>query len=427
MASIVVTIEDIFDELLIENNRLINELLFANKLKKFLMKLIEKYESVIDCEDKQQFNDLTQEMTINGKRCLRIDCNEIKDNTKEVNVSETDKRIARRRQNRRQIIAKKLKANNDENDKSKKLSKVKTKATNHIYSGHNETNGETDPNSKTYDKSIGELIRSANCFDSVTNQWSCPETGCHKVYNIYSSIYKHIHSCHRDGQQIVCNYPDCGKTLKGRDSYVNHLKIHTEDSVYVCQYKDCNRRYITQSRLTTHMKIHSTYRVECPLCHRKFTTKGNLAAHQRNKCRLTTTVAYNCVICGQHFRTHYRLRDHKAKIHDIHRRINIRSCEWPGCDYTTKRSYLLKYHMNRVHRNYRPFVCDWPDCDKRFINKEILNDHKNMHLKIKRHACQWPGCTFRCTLRCNLYKHKKVRFFFEEVFRKKTQTNTKKF
>ena len=66
---IVIKINDIFDELKAENKRLLNELLFANQLKSHLIKIYEKYESVIDCEDKQHFQRLLQDFhQINGQR-----------------------------------------------------------------------------------------------------------------------------------------------------------------------------------------------------------------------------------------------------------------------------------------------------------------------------------------------------------------------
>src|SRR5882757_10543379 len=62
--SVMISINDIFDELMVENKRLLNELLFANKclneLKTHLMKIHSKYETLIDCEDKQHLNSLSQ-------------------------------------------------------------------------------------------------------------------------------------------------------------------------------------------------------------------------------------------------------------------------------------------------------------------------------------------------------------------------------
>src|SRR3984885_12885181 len=54
---IIITINDIFDELMDENKRLIKCL---NELNLHLIKIHSKYETIIDCEDKQHFNDWTQ-------------------------------------------------------------------------------------------------------------------------------------------------------------------------------------------------------------------------------------------------------------------------------------------------------------------------------------------------------------------------------
>src|SRR5882757_486212 len=58
--SVMISINDIFDELMVENKRLLNELLFANQWKRLLMKFQEKYKTLIDCEDNQEINEWTQ-------------------------------------------------------------------------------------------------------------------------------------------------------------------------------------------------------------------------------------------------------------------------------------------------------------------------------------------------------------------------------
>ena len=60
-----VEVKDIFDELLTENKRLLNELLFANKcldvlneFKIHLNRVYDKFESIIRSDDKREFNEL---------------------------------------------------------------------------------------------------------------------------------------------------------------------------------------------------------------------------------------------------------------------------------------------------------------------------------------------------------------------------------
>ena len=66
--SLDIKVNDIFDELLAENKRLLNELLFSqkclnvlNKIKIHLNLIHNKYENIIDSEDKQLLNELTEE------------------------------------------------------------------------------------------------------------------------------------------------------------------------------------------------------------------------------------------------------------------------------------------------------------------------------------------------------------------------------
>src|SRR5258708_15507158 len=83
---------DIFDDLIAENKRLFNELLFANKclnvlmkFKSHLIRIYDKFETIIGPEDKQEFNELSDEY----KKCIESrDENVFDDNTCEVYVKQ---------------------------------------------------------------------------------------------------------------------------------------------------------------------------------------------------------------------------------------------------------------------------------------------------------------------------------------------------
>src|SRR5258708_7173870 len=66
---------DIFDDLIAENKRLFNELLFANKclnvlveFKSHLIRIYSKFETIIGSEDKQEFNELKDRY----KKCIKL-------------------------------------------------------------------------------------------------------------------------------------------------------------------------------------------------------------------------------------------------------------------------------------------------------------------------------------------------------------------
>ena len=94
-----IRVNDIFDELKTENHRLIQELLFANKslirLKRFLNKIRDKYNRVIDEEDNDEVNELTTILdNITDNVDQNLDLNQLLINIKnEINIEKSNQLI----------------------------------------------------------------------------------------------------------------------------------------------------------------------------------------------------------------------------------------------------------------------------------------------------------------------------------------------
>ncbi|CAG2164328.1 unnamed protein product, partial [Oppiella nova] len=135
--------------------------------------------------------------------------------------------------------------------------------------------------------------------------------------------------------------------------------------------------------LDNHYKdIHNnTLPYQCDQCPKAYKDFSGFTEHKRTQH--TSAPTYPCPYegCSQMFRKVYHVKKHRELVHGL--KPTMHGCCWPGCSYSTRDNDRLKLHVNACHTNVRPFVCEWPDCGKRFITQTKLNQHRNMHLKVK--------------------------------------------
>ncbi|XP_054163344.1 zinc finger protein 91-like [Oppia nitens] len=443
MASIVVTIEDIFDELSIENNRLMNELLFANKLKTFLMKLIEKYESVIDCEDKQHFNDLTQEMTINGKKSQSLDCR----NNSDKGLDQLDKYVDRKDIVRfaNQILSTKVK-------KSKTLTKIKKMKNKNVivFTGDSNSLRQTLVDNKDIvndtitDQSV-DKCRQMVCTDGTTNwdQNDVQSIGCNDDFDCMSFGSDIIQNKERldssDRQQKLfedkINFSKKSSRFRKSDLYYESVT-----NSYVCPHPECNKSFAEYRLLHKHIKyVHSQTIINCNVCDKSFKNPKCLSVHlllhsdvkphkcphddcpyaSRNKQLLKLHIKQNhsderpfvCPIadCGDKFLTKNNLKGHML-THSDERPFR---CEFVGCGKTFKTNYSLKGHLLR-HTTEPTLKCHYDGCNEMFLNFDRRQRHvSTVHKKKPKKTnpsfrCDWPGCEFRAFKPYTVKEHKRV-------------------
>ena len=56
----------------------------------------------------------------------------------------------------------------------------------------------------------------------------------------------------------------------------------------------------------------------------------------------------------------------------------------------------------------KKFCCTWPGCGHVFTRKQHLEDHVNLHRRIKPYPCQDPECSYRGTSKNNVRRHMKT-------------------
>ena len=431
--SINIKVNDIFDELLAENKRLLNELLFSqkclnvlNKIKIHLNLIHNKYENIIDSEDKQLLNELTEEYK------QTIETNEEIVVKSEEKISELSEDLNNK--------------SNEESDEESNDCKSDEKS-NDLNEDTNQSEGYLPKNeiifkmkskinlllNKTSKTTFTQNISLRNrCFDLKTKSYKCPESDCNQYYSIkhFNRFIDHINNCH---SIYFCEFSGCGRSFKGKTNRDNHSLSHTitEQTVnilnkpFACDRDGCDFQCRQKLDLIIHKSVHNKNRLhKCRSdgCDKRFKSIQLLKSHEfyvhRNVKPFVCTYDY----CDKSFNFSDQLEEHSAihkseptlkcsskgceelfftsqdiykhKISDhnlkpIKKGIPKRlSCDWPGCEYKGKD---LKEHK-RIHTGDKPLLCDFPDCGKSFRYRTNLINHKRIHLTDKPFACHWPGC-----------------------------------
>ncbi|XP_054167418.1 zinc finger protein 425-like [Oppia nitens] len=441
-----IEVNDLLDEMMTENKRLVNELLFANnclnllnELKSYLQIIYAKYKTMIAEEDVKKWQTLQESVDTTVDEYNRC------------------KQIQKK---------KKTEKDSDINQESSSGQRLQTSETSLSCST---TVTAVDPKPITIDnmdpltsiasnglyvcryKYCGKEFKTRNRFQehmSVHSQHKWPNTChiCHKKFKFNNLLRRHMKTHNRkkylfisddgnDDQQLdqsllkllkqnnfddkqqryLCPFPGCDhkysvKIAMKNHFYENHYK--PDYRPFVCEL--CGQGFKRNYMLKEHMNVHDVNRqktYQCSECDKSFYKSYALKEHMLSKH--STEKSFKCGInsCEDKFQSVYQRNLHRLSVHQIKysmKKIKDRySCQWPGCDYRCAGRDRLADHT-RVHTGERPFVCQWPECDKRFTTKKDLKKHVICHQNQKPFVCQWPGCDYRGNSSGNLSVHKKI-------------------
>lgn len=222
----------------------------------------------------------------------------------------------------------------------------------------------------------------------------------------------------------------CGRRMKRLDHMKMHVKLHStpQPGLLKCLHKGCKINFETYEDIRKHETEHKAKsQFECHLCHKFFTTYHVLATHLK---RHSDFRPFACDVPGCMFsgKLLYDLKYHKSSKH----KLFMSTCQF--CDKIFTKEPDFKYHVRRhetespgaikclhrkckenfpsvpelkqhlaKHKAQRRYSCD--DCGSAFNNKYVLAIHVQRHSQFRPFACGVLGCQYSAKILNDLKLH----------------------
>ena len=247
----------------------------------------------------------------------------------------------------------------------------------------------------------------------------CPT--CKLAFYTMKGYNRHKVTC----QMIKC--PRCKASFRALSELEKHIETHTNDTLYQCRF--CDMKFVTLSNCSRHeTRKHgctptNAYSI-CPLCPKKFLTKGFLYAHLKD---IHNEHRHICLHCYKFFDTEFDYNQHKDE-HNKKKPITPYVCKKCGKSYETL--HYLKRHNRNFHKAKDERICklclkyfenekyeehlkthewDKPNmcrfCQESFPTKDLLEQHvKNVHHQGISYICEI--CGFEASHYANMKHHR---------------------
>jgi len=152
----------------------------------------------------------------------------------------------------------------------------------------------------------------------------------------------------------------CHKRFTTKGNLTRHRALHTRENWYSCT--QCEKRFATREQLSKHMNIH-TGKYKCTECGRCCMSRGELAVHRRSH---TGEKPFECNVCGKQFSQSGNLFEH-SRIHSGEKPFECTVCN----KRFTLSGNLLQH--SRIHSGEKLFKCQ--ACSKVFTQSSSLQSH----------------------------------------------------
>ncbi|XP_054156373.1 zinc finger protein 677-like [Oppia nitens] len=405
MTSMVVTIDDILDQLWSENKRLLKELLFSNKclnilneLKTELNLIYKKFETQLITED--TFNHLRHQ--------LNYICDQRRDkglHLNDVNLDEDNEQRCKSKTTMNDIIIDDISdtqdfdidlyegmVENERQDKStfsnienKQVMNNKIKFNDNII--HEENENVVQINQSNNIEIIENKTKDNHILDKQLNE---------RKENRNKDLLKH-----KSNKQLVIRLKKNKCKLKGltdSEEKNNKILIKTKKN----QPKSGKRKSINDKnndQLDKQRVIQSKpggYKCLNSDCQMTFKTLQEYRKHQ-------TTCIINCSECDKKYKCQKSYVFHQMKEHGSSTIELPYKCDYNDCNYETGTSSMLRQHRIK-HSTDRPFVCNIDGCGKSFKTMVNCDIHREIHSE-KKYVCTADGCHRRFKQKSQYGRH----------------------
>ena len=217
---------------------------------------------------------------------------------------------------------------------------------------------------------------------------------CDYKANLKINLSKHVEHNHSIKSQnltkikcVSCDYVGIKSNMKA------HENVHANEK-HKCD--KCNYEGKSKIHLKTHVqKMHTEREMQykCNICEFKSKEKSGLKYHIDN---MHLGLTKECPICCKIMKSH-SIRRH---IKDVHEIGEIHKCTL--CEYTSKRSGEVNFHMRVKHTNQQNFECE--QCTYKTDLKNRLDRHiGTVHTKSINFPCSL--CDHKSQSRKDLRRH----------------------
>lgn len=201
-------------------------------------------------------------------------------------------------------------------------------------------------------------------------EYSCPGTGCAKVFKHSKYLYVHLKSEHKGDENVKhfhkmkdkrekCAY--CRKHFISAYHYRKHRKGHSDDQPYTCLVVGCGAQFKTSNELGLHKQTHGyqlNYQCELKGCYVTYSDLGQVYHHEAEHFR---DAAFTCTApkCTKYYLSKKAFTEHLA-THKIY---------FTEHDFEAQRKAKIKHFKSSVN--------DTSACQIRSNNSPALNGDIN--------------------------------------------------